>query len=177
MLWSDATVVAIWRNGSFRVQVGADCEWIEDFPSPASVEGRRLLGREWRVVPGARAAPAVEVRAADVVPLPSRRTLRSQAPASSGGDGVEGDEDVGGDDDGRGGDDGDVSMAVKQSARQLGDRLVGLRVSVWWEEDEMWYRGKVRSFGDALGEHLVCYDDGEQRQETLDECRWRLLSD
>ena len=55
-------------------------------------------------------------------------------------------------------------------ARSLGCDLIGVRVSVWWEGDSKWYSGTVRDFS-ALGEHLILYDDGEQQQEILDECR------
>ena len=42
-----------------------------------------------------------------------------------------------------------------------------------WEGDAAWFAGTVHSFAEALGEHLICYDDGEQRHEFLDECRCR----
>ena len=61
--------------------------------------------------------------------------------------------------------------APSRSARQLGRSLVGLRVSVWWEEDEAWYDGTIRDFDDVMGEHLVAYDDGDQGHEVLDTCR------
>ena len=54
--------------------------------------------------------------------------------------------------------------------------LKGRRVSVWWEDDRKWYDGTVRDYS-ALGEHLVLYDDGEQRQEKLDTCSWKLLAE
>lgn len=69
-----------------------------------------------------------------------------------------------------------AAASKTMSARQLGRSLVGSRLSVWWEEDEAWYEGTVRDFSGALGEHVICYDDGEQRDEALDRCRWRLLS-
>ena len=67
--------------------------------------------------------------------------------------------------------DGATAVAPGGSARRLGNSLVGLRVSVWWEEDEAWYDGTVREFDHTLGEHLVAYDDGEQAHEDLDTCR------
>ena len=66
---------------------------------------------------------------------------------------------------------GDGAGAPSRSARELGRSLVGLRVSVWWEEDEAWYDGTIREFDDVQGEHLVAYDDGELGHEVLDECR------
>ena len=60
---------------------------------------------------------------------------------------------------------------TERSATQLGRSLVGVRVSVWWEEDEVWYDGTIRAFDDVMGEHLVAYDDGDQVHEVLDKCR------
>ena len=45
---------------------------------------------------------------------------------------------------------------------------------MWWEGDEAWYSGTVRSFDVVFSEHTVSYDDGEQMQEELDKCSWRL---
>ena len=41
-----------------------------------------------------------------------------------------------------------------------------------WEDDDepTWYEGRVVGWGPARGHH-ICYDDGEQQQEALDECR------
>jgi hypothetical protein len=64
-----------------------------------------------------------------------------------------------------------AATAPNRSATQLGRSLVGLRVSVWWEEDEAWYDGTVRDFDQVQGEHLVLYDDGDQVCEALDDCR------
>ena len=84
--------------------------------------------------------------------------------------------DDGGDDGGSRPVSGSSAASSSKSARQLGDSLVGTRLSVWWEDDEAWYDGTVRGFSDALGEHLIRYDDGEQRQEALDTCRWKRLT-
>ena len=169
--WSDAVVVAVWHDGSFRVQVASDCEWVEDFTSPASVEGRRLLGREWRRVRAAPAAPAAAVaHAADRTAQPCGRGLRSRGFVHGAGEDADADaSDNSGDAAGT-----DGWLEASESAKELGRSLVGQRVSVWWEEDAAWYSGQVRSFGEALGEHLVCYDDGEQVHEALDECCWKL---
>jgi len=182
LCWIDAIVVAVWPDGAFRVQVGSDNEWVEDFPPPASREGRKLLGSEWRPS-RAVAQPAVsQPEAAPLpeppqVPMQHRETRRKrtapedprverasrsrthEADAAAVGRAAE---HMNG-----------AASAVPPNARLLGHSLVGSRLSVWWEEDEAWYAGTVRAFSDALGEHLVCYDDGEQRQELLDECSWK----
>ena len=124
-LWTPAVVVAVWHNGGFRVQVGTDCEWVEDFPSPMSPQGRRLRGREWRLL---HAPPAAQPQAA----RPQRELRSAQAKDSDG-----------------------AGVAPGRSATQLGRSLVGVRVSVWWEEDEVWYDGTIRAFDDVMGEHLV----------------------
>ena len=63
-----------------------------------------------------------------------------------------------------------AASPVMPIARELRASLINSRLSVWWEGEEAWYTGTVRAFSDALGEHLVCYDDGEQRHELLDKC-------
>ena len=167
-------------DGQFRVQVGSDCEWLEDFPPPASREGRKLLGRDWRPckAPPVKTAHTVVLDAPNgrmhnpspEPPMPARRSTRlvpgsDLAPPSNS-------------EHSRSekalrcrGDDEPPAVGAATSARQLGRSLVGSRVSVWWEDDCKWYDGAVRDFCDALGEHLICYDDGEQQQEMLDECR------
>ena len=167
--WATAVVVAVWRDGGFRVQVGTDCEWLEDFPSPTSTEGRKLRGREWRPLempPAARPhpkRPPMRTLPAAKPQAEKPRTLRS-AHAQT----------ISNSDDTSRGSTG-AAVSPKPSARQLGRSLVGLRVSVWWEEDEAWYDGTIREFDDVQGEHLVAYDDGEHGHEVLDECRWRRL--
>jgi hypothetical protein len=42
--WNDSLVLCVWEDGAFRVQVGGDVDWLEDF----DVED---LGREWRLPP------------------------------------------------------------------------------------------------------------------------------
>ena len=150
-LWTPAVVVAVWHNGGFRVQVGTDCEWVEDFPSPMSPQGRRLRGREWRLL---HAPPAAQPQAAR-----PQRELRSAQAKDSDVDGASA------------GGNGGAGVAPGRSATQLGRSLVGVRVSVWWEEDEVWYDGTIRAFDDVMGEHLVAYDDGDQVHEVLDKCR------
>mmetsp|Transcript_45288 Transcript_45288/g.145936 ORF Transcript_45288/g.145936 Transcript_45288/m.145936 type:complete len:238 (+) Transcript_45288:122-835(+) len=59
-----------------------------------------------------------------------------------------------------------------------GPDLVGKRVRVYWPDDKKWYPGKVKAFDSVTLEHLVRYDDGEQRQECLtglEPLQWQLL--
>ena len=42
--WNDSLVLCVWEDGAFRVQVGGDVDWLEDF----DVED---VGREWRLPP------------------------------------------------------------------------------------------------------------------------------
>ena len=94
--WRDATVVACWRDGSFRVRVHGQAWEFEskdektdyrleskgvthlDFASPRTQKGRKLLNKTWRYPP----APRRQVAA----PRPSRATqpagaARRAAPA------------------------------------------------------------------------------------------------
>ena len=54
---------------------------------------------------------------------------------------------------------------------------VGSRIRVWWQADEMWYRGTVKAYTDAVDTHVVVYDDGDQRNEALSNpsLSWELL--
>ena len=58
-----------------------------------------------------------------------------------------------------------------------GKELVGSVVEVFWMGDRRWYRGVVRVYSELTGHHLVQYDDGEQRDEPLndEELLWRQL--
>lgn len=49
--------------------------------------------------------------------------------------------------------------------------LVGSRIRVWWEGENRWYSGRVRSYSSSRG-HFVVYDDGERTFEDLCEARW-----
>jgi serine/threonine protein kinase len=49
-----------------------------------------------------------------------------------------------------------------------GQSLVGKRVSVFWSDDLLYYSGRVLSFDQQSGMHLVAYDrDGEEHEENL----------
>ena len=52
-----------------------------------------------------------------------------------------------------------------------GRAAVGSRVSIFWagedDEDGAWWDGRVVDFSPATDEHLVKYDDGEQRHHRL----------
>lgn len=59
-----------------------------------------------------------------------------------------------------------------------GPDLVGKRVRVYWPDDKKWYSGQVKAFDSVTLEHLVRYDDGEERQECLtglEPLQWELL--
>ncbi|CAL9753886.1 unnamed protein product [Musa acuminata subsp. burmannicoides] len=44
--------------------------------------------------------------------------------------------------------------------------VVGKRIKVFWPLDKAWYEGRVSSFDEMSGQHLICYVDGEE--EALD---------
>ena len=46
-------------------------------------------------------------------------------------------------------------------------QMINRRVRVYWEDDGMWYSGKVREFDVVDGSHLVLYDDGELKRRAL----------
>ena len=59
-----------------------------------------------------------------------------------------------------------------------GQELVGCRVSVYWSDElpPQWFHGTVKSFDVVTGWHIVSYDDGDQRQEPLNDnaLNWRV---
>ena len=65
-------------------------------------------------------------------------------------------------------------LSARPLAHKYDDSLVGCRVRVYWELDEAWYAGEVRQFIATTGHHVVCYDDGDQRNEGLNDptLRW-----
>ena len=66
-----------------------------------------------------------------------------------------------------------TAKAAKSKARrsrtQSGGELVGQRVSIRWTGDtgQPWYSGKLVEFNASTNEHLVLYDDGEQKMHEL----------
>ncbi len=95
--WHDATVVACWRDASFRVgravkrSVPSDPAWLlTDFSSPAEPDGRRLLHRQWRPWPKVMAsrqpsaAPTAKKGGASTAAAASRRRA-AHAQVAAGG--------------------------------------------------------------------------------------------
>ena len=69
-------------------------------------------------------------------------------------------------------------MAMSNSLTLEGPDLVGKRVRVYWPDDKKWYSGQAKAFDSVTLEHLVRYDDGEERQECLtglEPLQWELL--
>ena len=59
---------------------------------------------------------------------------------------------------------------------QQNEALVGRHIRVWWEGDQAWFNGFVRSYSSHRG-HCIEYDDGEVKYHVLDEGeRWEPLS-
>ena len=54
-----------------------------------------------------------------------------------------------------------------------GESLIGSAISVYWDVDCRWYVGTVKAFDRVSGWHVVCYDDGEQRNEPLNDPLFR----
>ena len=49
------------------------------------------------------------------------------------------------------------------------DAIIGRRVNVYWAPEATWYRGQIMDWFFATEEHLVRYDDGDQRHENLND--------
>ena len=70
------------------------------------------------------------------------------------------------------------ALCAPPPSRQLDRSLVGRRVRVYWELDDLWYKGEVRSYSTATQLHLVVYDDGDRRGEPLNFeglVKWELV--
>ncbi|KAJ9549618.1 hypothetical protein OSB04_022161 [Centaurea solstitialis] len=55
------------------------------------------------------------------------------------------------------------------------DSLVGLKVKVWWPEDEVFYDGVIESFDSKTKKHKVLYDDNEEEILDLKTEKWETV--
>ena len=72
-----------------------------------------------------------------------------------------------------------ISAKAEQTTCSRPDkRLVGKRISVFWAEEATWFSGSIREYNDTTEEHLVVYDDGDQRHEELHDptLQWKLIA-
>jgi hypothetical protein len=51
--------------------------------------------------------------------------------------------------------------------------MVSKRISIYWENDDEWYDGKISSFNSSGKTHQVLYDDGEVEELNLSEQKVR----
>ena len=58
------------------------------------------------------------------------------------------------------------AQAGKRGQDKCGYGDVGKRCDAWWNFDKQWYAGQVQRFDCKSGQHLICYDDGDE--EWLD---------
>ena len=70
------------------------------------------------------------------------------------------------------------NAAPKLDPSAPGTALVNKRIEIWWEEEDKWYAGTVKSYTMRRG-HLVEYDpvpgeDDRSEYYNLDEEKWRL---
>ena len=70
-----------------------------------------------------------------------------------------------------------IELQRKQRGHDIG--LVGRRIKVWWDGDQKWFAGRVQEFIATVGEFTVCYDDGDQRSEALNDptLQWEFVGD
>eukprot|EP00964_Phaeocystis_antarctica_P112487 scaffold76635_cov63-Phaeocystis_antarctica.AAC.1 len=55
----------------------------------------------------------------------------------------------------------------RNNSRHLDRSIVGKRVRVFWEDDQVWYLGVVKDYNRVTELHFVQFDDGDQREEPL----------
>mgnify|MGYP006135142143 CR=1 FL=1 len=70
------------------------------------------------------------------------------------------------------------SVNTKHDRRAAMPLRKGTRVTVYWEDDARWYDGAVAEYSTVDQEHLIRYDDGDQRYYNLSPdstISWKLL--
>lgn len=55
--------------------------------------------------------------------------------------------------------------------------LVGLKVKVYWPEDQTYYEGVIESFNSAKKKHKVSYVDGDEETLNLKTQKWEILQE
>ncbi|XP_014501197.1 transcriptional regulator ATRX [Vigna radiata var. radiata] len=63
----------------------------------------------------------------------------------------------------------------ESDVKDYGENLVGLRVKVWWPEDQEFYKGVIHSFYSGKKKHKVLYDDGDEETLNLLKEKWKLI--
>ncbi|KAG7998192.1 hypothetical protein I3843_01G246300 [Carya illinoinensis] len=59
----------------------------------------------------------------------------------------------------------------------LGERLVGSSIKVWWPLDKIFYEGLVNFYDPVKKKHQVLYADGDEEILNLKKERWQLVGD
>ncbi|KAG2729457.1 hypothetical protein I3760_01G251000 [Carya illinoinensis] len=59
----------------------------------------------------------------------------------------------------------------------LGERLVGSSIKVWWPLDKIFYEGVVNFYDPVKKKHQVLYADGDEEILNLKKERWELVGD
>lgn len=62
----------------------------------------------------------------------------------------------------------DSSTALTISKKTYGQEVVDKRIKVYWPLDQSWYEGRVKSFNQHSGKHLVQYDDADEELLVLE---------
>lgn len=63
----------------------------------------------------------------------------------------------------------DSSTALTITKKTYGQEVVDKRIKVYWPLDQSWYEGRVKSFNEQSGQHLVQYDDADEELLVLEE--------
>ncbi|MED6171778.1 hypothetical protein PIB30_043996 [Stylosanthes scabra] len=63
----------------------------------------------------------------------------------------------------------------ESDTKEYGENLVGLRVEVWWPDDNQFYKGIIDSFDSAEKKHKVMYDDGDEEILNLRTEKWNII--
>ncbi|KAK7294013.1 hypothetical protein RJT34_16896 [Clitoria ternatea] len=70
-----------------------------------------------------------------------------------------------------------VSLSMEASeTHELGNRLVGSKIKVWWPIDRTFYEGVVDSYDPIKGKHKILYTDGDVEVLNLKKQRWEPIA-
>ncbi|KAF5466855.1 hypothetical protein F2P56_016739 [Juglans regia] len=71
----------------------------------------------------------------------------------------------------------EASNRKSSKKSDLGERLVGSSIKVWWPLDKMFYEGVVNFYDPVKKKHQVLYADGDEEILNLKKERWELVGD
>ncbi|KAF8064796.1 hypothetical protein N665_1166s0009 [Sinapis alba] len=66
---------------------------------------------------------------------------------------------------------------VESHKSELGEKLVGKKMKIWWPLDKKFYEGVIKSYCSRKKRHQVSYFDGDVENLDLKKERWEIIQD